>query len=284
MTESITLPVAEKSWAIRVPADKLVHTLRTSRTPNSPAAGTAREMARIAVENAIPTPNGPAALTSSITATDTICIVIDEHLPQLGELLAGVLDHLSAAGIEPTRVTLLSPAGPSNDRWVDDLPDEYADVRTEQHDLNDRQRLAYLATTKSDQRVYLNRTLVESDVAIVLGGRGYDAVMGYRGAECAIYPALAGSENVAAFLKTDRKGAPAQLRAEAREVAWLLGTPFLVQVFFDEEDRVAEVLGGLLDSSEEGTRRQDARWSRSIVEAPDTIIATVNNPDATFAD
>ena len=72
----------------------------------------------------------------------------------------------------------------------------------------------------------------------------------------------------------------------AAEVLWLLGTPFLVQVIEGSGDRIAEVVAGLPDSLEEGTRRQNMHWRRSISERPELVIATISSaPErVTFTD
>ena len=56
-------------------------------------------------------------------------------------------------GIEPAAVTVLTPPG-SSQEWIDELPDEFADVTAETHDPADKARLAYLASTKAGRRVW----------------------------------------------------------------------------------------------------------------------------------
>ena len=53
---------------------------------------------------------------------------------------------------------------------IDELPDEFQDVRTEIHDPGKREALAYLATTRRGRRIYLNRTVVDADQSIVVAG------------------------------------------------------------------------------------------------------------------
>src|SRR5262249_5718560 len=153
-----------------------------------------REQVRAALE----APFGFEPLRRALTPDDRVTIVLDADLPHAAELLAGVLDHLGTAGIGPAAVTVGTPPQSRQD-WIDDLPDEFADVTAETHDPADRAKLAYLATTKGGRRVYLNRTLVEADFVILLTGRGYDPLTGYAGAEAAVFPALADEEVKAGF-------------------------------------------------------------------------------------
>ncbi|MBY0514801.1 MAG: lactate racemase domain-containing protein, partial [Gemmataceae bacterium] len=277
------LQVGRSTWTVAVPPEKAVE-LRRADIPSVPTASP-RELVRAALEH----PVGFEPLRRALTPDDRVTIVVEDELPQVGELLAGVLDHLRTAGIGPAAVTVLTPPG-SPQAWIDDLPDEYADVTAESHDPADPKKLAYLASTKAGRRVYLNRTLVEGDFAVVLTGRGYDPLLGYSGAEAAVFPGLADADVRAAVAGTFSKAAPGAdpwpVRAEAGEVAWLLGTPFLVQVIPGADDTVQGVVAGLLDSGPEGVRRHDARW-RSAVDAPaDTVIAAVGGDPArvTFLD
>jgi len=276
------LPVGRGTWAIDIPDGKLV-AVRPAAVPSVPTAGP-RDLVRAALE----APFGFEPLRRALTPDDRVAVVFDPALPAAAELLAGLLDHLRTAGIEPAAVTVISSPG-SPQGWIDDLPDEYADVTAETHDPTDDRKRAYLATTRGGRRVYLNRTLVEADAPIVLSGRGYDPLTGYGGAEAAVFPGLAGEPTEPPEFEpraAPDADEPTGLRAEATEVAWLLGTPFLVQVIEGAGDTVQEVVAGLLDSSAEGVRRQDARWRGTLPERVGAVIAAVSgSPErVTFLD
>ena len=162
------------------------------------------------------------------------------------------------------------------------------DVQIEVHQPGDRKKLSYLATTKGEQRVYLNRTAVDADQLIVLSRRTYDPRFGYGGAECSIYPMLADQESQDETRSTCSFDVPGDepwaLRSEALEVSWLLGSPFLVQVIEGSKDSVSSVVCGPLDSSKHGQRMLDGRWRVEVEQAPDVVLASITRPDATFED
>ena len=275
----MNLPVGLGSWSVSIPPEKLVAVDRTSIS-GTPSASP-RELVRAALE----APFGFEPMRRALTPDDRVAIVLDAELPHAAELLAGTLDHLGTAGIAPSAVTVVAPPGARQD-WVEALRAEFSEVTTETHDPTDRNKLAYLATTNSERRVYLNRTVVESDFTVVLTGRRYDPVRNYAGAQVALYPDLADREIRAANFGPFTKAAPWEGREDAEEVAWLLGMPFLIQVIEGEGDAIQEVVAGLLPSSEEGVRRQDARWKFSIAERADAAIATISGDPAriTFQD
>jgi nickel-dependent lactate racemase len=272
MLHAFDLTVGLEPWRLSVPEERLAH---LKRQDVGPPARSAAELTRQALEH----PHDFEALRRALTPDDRVAVVLDPDLPHVAAMLGSVLAHLGSAGISPEAVTILTPPGAS-ERWLSDLPQEYEDVRTEIHDPSQRQKLAYLASTKSGRRLYMNRTLVDADFIVLLTGRRYDPLTGYGGAAVAAFPALADEEirnSVAGEISTDAPGNKAwPVRAEAEEILWLLGTPFLVQAIEGEGDSIQEVVAGLPDSSAEGIRRQDVRWRATVAEEPDTAIAALS--------
>ena len=247
------LRVGRSTWTVNIPPDRLVELRRAPVPP--PPTQPPRELVRAALD----APFGFEPMRRAVAPGDRVTIVLDTDLPRPADLLAGVLDHLQTAGVPASDVTVLTPPG-ANQGWRDDLTPEFSAVTAEVHDPDDAKRHAYLATTKKGRRVYLNRTLVEADFTVLLAGRGYDPLLDYAGAEAAVFPQLSNVETrteLADQFTTDPPTPePSDFRAEAIEVARLLGTPFLVQIINGEGDAIQDVIGGLRDSSAEGVRRQ----------------------------
>jgi nickel-dependent lactate racemase len=248
-----------------------------------PAAPPVTDVA-VAVRAALETPHGFPALRRALTPDDHVTIVVDEHLPRVAELLTPILEHLADAHVGSEAVTLLCAPSASKQAWVEDLPEAFEDVHVEVHDPANRKRLSYLATTKHGRRVYLNRTAVDADQLVVLSSRGYDPLLGYSGAQGALYPALSDEatrqETRSRLSMTAPGGAAWPVRQEAEEVAWLLGAPFLVQIIAGAGEEVAHVVGGSLDSAAEGRRLLDARWRLTLDEPVHTVIASMGGDPA----
>jgi nickel-dependent lactate racemase len=271
----VEVPVGRSRWSLTVRDADLI--------PPPAARPDPVVDARRAVVNALERPIRFESFRRAITPDDRIALVVDESLPHLPELIAGILEYLATAGIPPAAVTAISPAG-SSQHWVNDLPETMADLQTEVHQPGDRKRLSYLAATKEGRRIYLNRTLVDAEQIIVLTGRGYDALLGYSGADGAIYPVLADSDTVRSHVpKLSPQTSPDAewpTHSEAAEVAWLLGSPFFVQVIEGSGDEVTEVMAGLLETIADGTARLDARWKSSVREPADTAVVTLSGDPA----
>jgi nickel-dependent lactate racemase len=208
---------------------------------------------------------------------------VDEGVPNLAVVLTQVLEHLRAAQITPAAITLVCPTSSSSQAWVDDLPDAFQDVRIEIHQGSDRKKLAYLATTRQGRRVYLNRTAVDADQLILVSRRRYDPVVGVRGAETDLYPFLsddATREEMGTKLSHKPPGkAPWPIRQEAREVAWLLGAPFLVQVIEGSGSEILHVVAGPVESSDAGQALLDARWRVEVDRAADLALGSIVTGD-----
>ncbi|MCE9564759.1 MAG: lactate racemase domain-containing protein [Planctomycetes bacterium] len=265
------LMVGLSSWSLTVPAKRAVEVTRTPFAAPPPLA----EL----VQKALDKPFGFEPLRRALTPDDRVTIVLDSQLPKVAEILEVVLGYLRTALIPPELVTVLTtPEAPQN--WSEQHAVEFAGVKREIHDPADRKKLAYLASTREGRRIYLNRTLVDGDFIIVLTGRGYDPLAGYAGAEVAIFPALGDDENRNAFqgqVSIDAPGEEAwSIRVEAEEVVRMLGMPFFVQIIEGAGDTVQDVVAGLLESSPEGVRRQDARWFGTVTDEPDTVVAAIS--------
>ena len=275
--KAIDLEVGRDRWTVHAREEDLLPVRREEVPP-------AERDPRAAVREALEHPLNFEPLRRALTPDDHITIVVDEHLPHLPELLAGVLEYVTGAGVSAESITILTPPPATNQGWIDDLPDEFADVRTEVHDPTNRQRLSYLATTRQGRRLYLNRTLVDADQSVILTGRGYDPVLGYSGCETAIYPGLADAETrqgLAGQFSMEAPGPePWPIREEAAEVAWLLGAPFMVQVIEGPGDTIQRVVAGLVDTSAAGQESLDARWKVRVDRPADTVIATVSGDPA----
>lgn len=231
-----------------------------------------------ALRTALDVPQGFPALKRALTPDDRIVIVVDDQLPSMGLMIGEILSYVGDAGIVPEGITLLSPAG-SRQPWVDELPDAWQDVRTEIHDPTDRRRLSYLASTRNGRRIYLNRTLIDADQAIVLSGCRFDAHFGYMGGASSLFPALSDTETMQQIATTislspHESGQPL-LEAETEEVAWLFGVPFFIQVIEGAGDSIAHIVGGTVESMAEGRQLFEARWRAKVERPAHTVVASL---------
>jgi nickel-dependent lactate racemase len=277
------LDYGQEHLDLEVREDQLVEVRRQPPAPplSDPAA---------AVRTALEAPVDYPALRRALTPDDHIVIVLDEQLPCLPEVLTPVLEHVALAQVAPESITILCSPLTADRTWVDELPDAFEEVRVEVHDPTDRRQLSYLATTRRGRRIYLNRSVVDADQLVVLARRSYDPLLGYSGAEGALFPALSDEATRKELNGQLSLGIPGDkpwpVRQEAAEVAWLLGAPFLVQIIGGAGESLSHVLAGPTDSGSEALRLLNARWRVEVDRLADTVVVGVSG-DArrhTFAD
>ncbi len=267
---TLEIPFGRTHWTLTVrDADRLAYP-EPARLPIADV--------RAAVFDALDHPVRFEPLRRAVTPDDRIALVVDESLPRLPELIAGVLEYLATAGISPGAVTAVSPPGASQ-HWINDLPEQFSDLQAEVHQPDDRNKLSYLSATKDGQRVYMNRTVVDADQTIVLSGRMPDPLLGRAGAEGSLYPGLAGSETRRAVVPKLSPQTPPDgewpVAVEANEVAWLLGLPIFVQVIEGEGDDIVGILSGVKESAPDGAALHDAVWKTPIADLADLAIVTL---------
>jgi nickel-dependent lactate racemase len=223
-------------------------------------------------------------LRRALTPEDHLVVVLDPTVPTPAALLSPLLRHVQEARIDPAAVTLLSPRAEEDQSWLEDLPDEFQEVRTEVHNPADRKHLAYLATTQAGRRIYLNRTVVEADQIVVLTRRSFDAPASQAGGPLVLFPGLSDDATLAAVrdeLAGHKPGAGGRkLKHEADEIAWLLGAPFFVQVLEGPGDTLGRVVGGTLASSHEAERLLDVDWNAEVAEPADVVVASLTGDPA----
>ncbi len=224
------------------------------------------------------------ALRRALIPDDHVAVFVDEGIPQLAQLLVPLLEHIRQANVQADAITLICAPPSTGQPWLDDLPDEFQDVHIEIHQPADRKKLAYLATTKTGRRVYLNRSAVDADQFVLLTRRRYDPWLGYAGAETTLYPGLSDDATMQELgLDFDPRPPgeePSPIQAEARTVAWHLGAPFYVQMIEGAGDGIAHLLGGPLESSTAGQRLLNARWRVEYDQPADVVIASVTGDPA----
>ncbi|MBL8850272.1 MAG: DUF2088 domain-containing protein [Planctomycetaceae bacterium] len=223
-------------------------------------------------------------LEQCVVPGDRIVLVLDRHTPCSAELIAELWSGLAHRGVQATDVSILQPAdfrGPSPGDPRTALPENVrSDISWVVHDPTRSGDCAYLASTASGERVYLARAILDADVVIPIGGLGYDPLLGYRGTHSVFYPGLS---DIDAMRKAVGQGHDELTPDDARplrqvidEVAWLIGSQFVVQVIPGSGSGIAEVIAGQADAVlKRGRQRLNKLWRMDVSERPELVIAAV---------
>lgn len=237
-------------------------------------AGRPEAPLRPRVRGALEQPRDFPPLRRAVVPGDHVVLPVSPGIPELSEILEVVCEILQDAGVLRPDITVLWP-GPSPPPPAATLPDG---VVLAVHDPDDRASLAYLASTSTDRRVYLNRLLTDADFVLPIGRLGFDPTLGYAGPWSAIYPAMSDTatrRELAATAPSARPD-PSHVRpalAEATEVGWLLGSQLQVGVAV-VRDGAGAIEAGRDDSvRREGARLVDRDWTVSAPTTADLVVA-----------
>jgi nickel-dependent lactate racemase len=100
----------------------------------------------------------------------------------------------------------------------------------------------------------------------------------------ALYPGLSDQatiQDVSTHLHSQAMtNQPWPIQEEAKEISWLVGAPFFVQLIEGSADTIGAIMGGPLQSSEDGQRLLSERWRISVDRLADVVIATVTGDPA----
>lgn len=260
----------EEQLTLEIPEDRLIGQWQ------GPAGVAPEDVERLVVE-ALEHPRQYPPLRQAVVPGDQVVLALDAREPHTSAVLRGVCEVLRKAGVAPASITVLSSLGLPPGGAPLQLPD---DVSLVVHDPSDRNELAYLASTKSGRRVYLNKLLTDADFVLPIGRLGVDDVLGTRGPWSTLYPSLSDLETLQAFqgwATEDNRSheQPSQGLSESIEAAWLLGSQFQLGIVPGVNGPVEVVAG--LDSAvrEQGAEALNRSWTFRAETRAELVVAGI---------
>lgn len=249
----IRLAIGENEVAFEVPDDRVAGTW--GGPPGQPGAEVAA-----ATREALRAPLDFPPLSLAVVEGDRVVIPFDLDVP--AEVLGALVEELGAASVPPIAITVLT-ASPAPAGLRDAVP---FPLKWKAHDPDDADGLSYLASTAAGRRIYLDRLLVDADVAFPVGRLGPRGDSDRRGPWNAIFPGLSDRASLA--------DPTAGRDEEGIEVSWLLGSQLQVGVIPGDVG-VHRVLAGTAEGLHRFAGEQDALWTYRADRKSDLVIATV---------
>lgn len=242
----------------------------------------ATQGARAAVAAALAEPVGFPPLSKSIVPGDRIAVALDEGIPNLIEVGAALIDSLTASGIQPAHVSLVT-----NSRGDEALLRSGVGgvlptgVNVVRHDPTDENELCFAGVTREDdQSLLINRVLFDADLAIPVTIARPPTDRENRGAYNGLYPAFADAACRQEYLKTawDRHDWWA---SRTEEAGWLIGAPFVVRVVPGPRGSLAAVVAGAPGEADvESQAAASRQWRCEADQQAGLVVATIaGDPD-----
>jgi nickel-dependent lactate racemase len=131
-----------------------------------------------------------------VTVSDYTRLSVQHHL-----FLPAILDELNAAGVPDDGIEVLVAAGnhvPATEAEMTEIvgPEVLARLPVSSHDARNDAELVRVGVTPMGTQVWLNRRVVEADLAVITGGIVAHVFAGYGGGRKGILPGVTGRSSV----------------------------------------------------------------------------------------
>ncbi|QDT09580.1 hypothetical protein [Planctomycetes bacterium K23_9] len=189
-------------------------------------------------------PLGFPSIEAAIVAGDRVALAVDPNVPQIAEVIVGILKTLAMSEAGDIDIVLWDEASDATITAIKDVAGETVSVH--KHKSSQRDSLRYLAADVEATPIYLNRLLVDADFVLpVVSSRQID-ITGDRDLT-GVFPALADS---ATRLRHQRRviDAAASQNEEELQIPWLLGVHLIVAVTANDDGVAGEILAGTPDA------------------------------------
>lgn len=246
-----------------------------------------------AIRDALRHPIGTQPLSTRLRPGMTVVVVhtdITRATPN-DRLLPVVLAELEAGGIRRGDITLINGLGTHRPQTENELramlgDEVFEHYRCVQHDAIDEAGLISLGESQQGHPLFVNRTLLETDLKILTGFIEPHFFAGYSGGPKAILPGVAGAATVfanhspamiadpnACFDRT--VGNP--IWEEMLEAALRVENTFLVNVTLDRDNAITGVFAGDLRAAHAAGCDFVRQSSRFEIAEPYDVVVTTNS-------
>jgi hypothetical protein len=139
--------------------------------------------------------------------------------------------------------------------------------------------LAYLAASKENKPIYVNRHMADADLVLPIGCLRPSGSFGYCGVHSSWFPAFSDAATQQRYLAPTSSLSSVQHGrrcVEAEEAAWLLGIQMVLEIVPGQGETVHRVLAGTpVKVADQGRRVCDEAWRMRIPQRVDLVIAAI---------
>ena len=193
-------------------------------------------------------------LDQCATPDDRVVVALDPGTLALGFSFAILLERLQKAGIAAAQVTILLPSQTS-DTCLAKILQEAVGCSVERHNPADAMARMILGGTRDGRQIYLNRRLVEADLAIVVsavrlgGGNQSPASLIYPGMACDVLSGV-----------------------EAGTVLNLLGAPYLITAVPGPNGKAPHWFAGRMEAFRAARDLHRSIWNLDLDEPVELVV------------
>ncbi len=222
----------------------------------------------------------------SVIPDDRVTVLLDADVPRGEEIAAAVVGELLQAGVKPQSITLLE-SDRKRTTEVGNLQTALSEHHAQQirhvaHNPDAADQMAFLTALESGTPIRLNRSIVDADMVIPIGRVRPPGSPGYFGIYSPLFPAFSDRQTICSYLQNPAPGSSRRPRRKrfhaAKQVAWLLGVQFTVQVIPGAGGGVLQILAGQIDAVRRRAQSlYTAAWQHEVATQAALVVATVGS-------
>ena len=199
-----------------------------------------------------------------------------------------ILKELKASGMK-NEVKVLIATGLHRGESIDDVRERFGKKLTDElqviiHDSDDETESVYLGRLPSGTHLYLNRTVVESDLVIIEGTVEPHFFAGFTGGSKVILPGVAGTKTVLDNHSWQNIDSPKSrygtldnpIRADGNAALKFLKKTFALNLILNSQKRIVHATAGNVIESFNAAAKKATQHSRILVKKPLDIVITSN--------
>lgn len=241
------------------------------------------------VKRSLEKPSFGLSLREMLNQGESVSIIINDitRTTHSSVILPPVIETCLQAGIKASNIRIIVGGGAHRLHSKEELrklagENIFSSIQVEDHNCQDPGRLLEMGLTSRGNRVYLNKTAVESDRKILIGSINYHYCAGYSGGRKNIVPGIAGFSTIEFNHKLmfsagseigNLDGNPMHL--DMLEGALMLEPDFILNEITDGEGRIIDLVSGdCVKAHAEGCRIVDSLFSVGLEEKSDLVIAS----------
>ena len=252
---------------------------------------------RTTLNHALDNPIGSRKLEEIISKGKTVAVIIDDSsrpTPQ-SQILPVVLERIEKAGVPRKDIKIVVALGSHRYMTPEELKERVGNKVFENYkvlnsEFKDPNGLVYVGDTPEGVRIMANKAVIETDIHIGIGCLFPHPVMGWGGGGKILFPGIAGEETVAYFhlkaslFEKNYFGCPTTPVRDMMET-WVdaIGLDFIVNVVFNTEQKVADIVAGhYKEAHREGVRRGLKISAFKVAEKVDVMVCSSHPADQDF--
>jgi nickel-dependent lactate racemase len=210
---------------------------------------------------------------------------LEPAVPESDAIVAAVVESVMRGGVAAADVTVLRTSEEARAEGLDPrrmlTGDLRQQVRLETHDPDERGHLGYLAATPKGRPIYLNRSVCDADLVVLVGCMRPEHAVTYHGAKGGLYPTFSDAQTQRRFRHPKLINGDADLvdraRGEVKRVGWLAGMQFTVQVIPGADDTALAIFSGEADSVERAGRdRCRTAWEPTVPQRASLVMSALS--------